>query len=354
MGEQRRQDYYPTLISVGDIDVVEKDIEVESRKNNLYVKTLRFKNGFNINGAQQIISALRAIKADIIHSHGYKGNILLGLYPRHLRKIPMISTLHGWTSTHIFSKMRLYEYIDVLSLSRIDSVIVVSNEMLHRSSLRIFGVHAKVIHNGISRLDFDSNYLKRIRPDIALACDGKLKILGLGRLSPGKGFDLLIQAVANLTSRGIACCLVIVGEGDERHRLAQLADQEGVADRVHMVGYVHDAFKMMPYFDVFALPSYTEGLPITILEAMQAGVPIVATTVGEVPEVLAHGGCGYLVPPGNSTALSEVIEKIHRNREDAHTKTVSACERVHSEYSVERMTDKYMHEYERLLKAEHR
>jgi glycosyltransferase involved in cell wall biosynthesis len=352
MGEQRRRDYYPNLISVGDINVAEKDIEVESRKNNLHVNTLRFKNGFNINGVRQIISAFRAIKANIIHSHGYKGNILLGFYPRHLRKIPMISTLHGWTSTHLFSKMRCYEYLDMLSLSRIDSVVVVSNAMLRRSSLRIFGIHPKVIHNGIPRLDFDGTYLKEIRSDIAYVCNNRFKILGLGRLSPGKGFDLLIKAAARLHSRGIDCCLVIVGEGDEKHRLTQIAAEEGVADRVHMIGYVHDAYKIMSSFDVFALPSYTEGLPITVLEAMQAGLPIVATTVGDVPEVLAQGECGYMVQPGNSTALSNAIEKIFRNRDDARAKAEAARQRVHSEYSVERMADKYMHEYRRLLEEQ--
>lgn len=119
-----------------------------------------------------------------------------------------------------------------------------------------------------------------------------------------------------------------------------------------MIGYVHDAYKMMPSFDAFALPSYTEGLPITILEAMQAGLPIAATTVGDVPEVLAQGVCGYLVQSGNSTALGNAIEKIFRNRNDARIKAEAARRRVHSEYSVERMTEKYIHEYQCLLEKQ--
>ena len=352
--EQQKRHSHPKLISIGDDGVPEKAIETESRKKNLDVIALRFKNGFNIHGTRQILSTLEMTKSDIIHSHGYKSDILLGLYPRHLRKIPMLSTLHGWTSTHFLSKMRLYEYISILSLTRIERVVAVSRITQDHQRLRMFGVKAAYIPNGIPTLDFDESHFSMLYPDLDDNIKNKFKILAVGRLSPEKGFDILIRALPRLNSRGIDCCLVIVGEGDERQRLAQLADQEGVANRVHMVGYVHDAYKMMPSFDVFALPSYTEGLPITILEAMQAGVPIVATTVGEVPEALAHGRCGHLVAPGDSASLSEIIEIIHRNRDGARMKAEAAKQRVHSEYSVERMTDKYMHEYERLLKAERR
>ncbi len=352
--EQQRRHSHPKLISIGDDGVPEKAIETESRKKNIDVIALRFKNGFNIHGTRQILSTLEATKSDIIHSHGYKGDILLGFYPRHLRKIPMLSTLHGWTSTRLFSKMRIYEFVAALSLTRIDRVVVVSRIMQDHPRLRMFGIKAAYIPNGIPALDFDKRYFPTLHTELTDTIKNKFKILAVGRLSPEKGFEVLIQALPRLNSRGIDCCLVIVGEGDEKYRLTQIAVEEGVADRVHMIGYVPDAYKMMPSFDVFALPSYTEGLPITVLEAMQAGVPIVATTVGEVPEVLAHGGCGYLIPPGNSAALSEALEIIYRNREDAHEKANAAKQRVHSEYSVERMTDKYMHEYERLLKAERR
>jgi len=352
--EQQKQNFHPKLLSIGDDGVSEKAIEIESRKKNLDVIALRFKNGFNIHGTRQILSTVHTVKSNIIHSHGYKGDILLGLYPRQLRKIPMLSTLHGWTSTRLFSKIRLYEYVATLSLTRIDRVVVVSRIMRDHPRLKLFGIEAIHIPNGIPTLDFNELHFPILYPELDDAIKKKFKILAVGRLSPEKGFEMLIQALPRLNSRGIDCCLVIVGEGDEKHRLTQIAEEEGVADRVHMIGYVPDAYKMMPSFDVFALPSYTEGLPITVLEAMQAGVPIIATTVGEVPEVLAHGGCGYLIPPGNSAALSEALEIIYRHQTDAHEKANAARQRVFSEYSVEQMTDKYMHEYERLLKTEHR
>jgi len=350
--EQLKRNFHPKLLSIGDDGVSEKVIEIESRKRNLDVIALRFKNGFNIHGTRQILSSVKAAKSNIIHSHGYKGDILLGLYPRQLRKIPMLSTLHGWTSTRIFSKMRLYEYAATLALTRIDRVVVVSGIMREHPRLRIFGIEVVHIPNGISTLAFDELYFPISYPELDAAIKNQLKILAVGRLSAEKGFEVVIQALSRLNSRGIDCCLVIVGEGDEKHRLTQIAAEEGVADRVHMIGYVHDAYKMMPSFDAFALPSYTEGLPITILEAMQAGLPIAATTVGDVPEVLAQGVCGYLVQPGNSTALSNAIEKIFRNRIDARIKAEAARRRVHSEYSVERMTEKYIHEYQCLLEKQ--
>lgn len=348
--EQRKQGFHPKLISIGDIGVSEKAIEIESARRKIDVKTLRFKNGFNINGASCILSCVEDINAHIIHSHGYKSNILLGLFPRHLRNIPMISTLHGWTSTRFFSKMKLYEYLDTLSLKKVNRVVVVSKTMQDHPYLKLFGIRAIVIPNGIPVLAFDESCVTALQPEIVAACKDKLKILAIGRLSPEKGFALLIQTIARLNSSGIDVCLVIIGEGNERSSLVELAERERIADQVHLIGYVPDAYRLIPFFDVFALSSYTEGLPITILEAMQGGVPIAATRVGEVPEVLDNGKCGFLVPPGNMPELAEAIETIFRNKQEAKARAEAARRRVLTEYSVERMTGRYLKEYSQLLK----
>lgn len=351
MEEQRKQAFRIKLISIGNAGVPEKVIETACSTRNLDAKPLRFKNRFNISSrASQILSSLKYLNTDIIHTHGYKSDILLGLFPQRLRKIPIVSTLHGWTSTRLFSKMRLYEYVETLFLKRIDRVVVVSRAMQSHPRLRMFGIHATVIPNGIPALNFDKQYFTSLYPEIAFACRDKVKILAMGRLSPEKGFEILIQAIARLNSRGIDTCLIVVGEGDERSNLLELAEKERIADQVHLMGYVPDAYRMIPFFDIFVLSSYTEGLPITILEAMQGGVPIVATTVGEVPDVLDYGRCGFLVPPGNMSELANAIETIHRINQEAKARAEAARLRVLSEYSVEKMTGRYLEEYDRLQK----
>jgi glycosyltransferase involved in cell wall biosynthesis len=168
-------------------------------------------------------------------------------------------------------------------------------------------------------------------------------------LSPEKGVDVLIKAVVSMVNRGYDVTLVIIGEGNERPRLTQLISNLNLSDRVFLIGYYDKAFCFLPYFDVFVLPSYTEGFPITLLEAMQAGTPIVATRVGEVPAVLDGGRFGRLVPPGDPEALAKGIEEVYSNRQEAKQRSVGAQERVLMEYGVEKMVQRYVDLYHTVI-----
>ena len=107
-----------------------------------------------------------------------------------------------------------------------------------------------------------------------------------------------------MKERGIDAGLVIIGDGNLKRKLTDYANERGVADKVLMPGYKRDACRFMPLFSVFAISSYTEGLPVTLLEAMRARVPVVATAVGGIPEVLEFGRAGLLVKPGNAQEAS--------------------------------------------------
>jgi glycosyltransferase involved in cell wall biosynthesis len=128
----------------------------------------------------------------------------------------------------------------------------------------------------------------------------------LGRLHEQKGFDVLIRAVAGLP--GIS--LVIVGDGPERQALERLAVDLGVADRVSMPGWTDDATSRLRSFDVLALPSRYEGLPLVLLEAMLGGVPVVASAVGGVPDAVRDDESGLLVPPDDVDALQGALSRM--------------------------------------------
>jgi glycosyltransferase involved in cell wall biosynthesis len=221
--------------------------------------------------------------------------------------------------------------------------------MLEHPHLKWLGIRSVVIPNGIPALEFEADAFKRECPEASQNCRDRFKIVSIGRLSPEKGCDLLIRAMARLTARGIDATLVVVGEGPEKEKLIRQVGEERVSDRVHFVGYRDRAYRYLPFFDVFALPSYTEGLPITLLEAMQARIPIVATSVGEVPEVLGGGKFGYLVQSGNHLEMADKIEGVYWGREKAETKALAAREKALTEYGVDKMANRYYELYKELL-----
>jgi glycosyltransferase involved in cell wall biosynthesis len=168
-------------------------------------------------------------------------------------------------------------------------------------------------------------------------------VLGtIGRLSAEKSFNHLIEAVRILTDEGVNLRAVIMGEGNERGRLEEMISKLHLTDRVLLPGYRAAGWRYMPLFDVFVLPSLTEGLPITILEAMMTAVPIVASSVGGIPELLQNGRYGILVPPGRSDQIADAIRTVIDFPAMAADRAAQARRFASTEYSSQRMAERYL------------
>jgi len=133
-----------------------------------------------------------------------------------------------------------------------------------------------------------------------------LVIGSLGRLTPQKGYDQLVRVLADLPGATV----VLVGDGPERSALQGLATELGVEDRLRITGWTADARSHLSRFDIFALPSLWEGMPLSILEAMHAGLPVVASAVGSVAEAVADGDTGYVVAPSDQLALKVCLTRL--------------------------------------------
>jgi glycosyltransferase involved in cell wall biosynthesis len=346
---QARTGHHPSLLSLGNTGVGQKAIESEASSRGVDTCALRFKNGFNIRGSLRIVEHAKTLNTKLVHSHGYKSDILLGILPRKRRDFPILSTLHGWTSTSVLSKMWLYESMQAIMLKRLDKVVAVSTSIEKRRRLKCLHVEPVIIHNGIPRLNFEGRSFSSEITHCSEQYRNGLRIISIGRLSAEKGFDVLIRAIAILVTKEINVGLALVGDGPELSALKQLAEDEKIGNRVFFPGYLDKAFRFIPDFHLFVLPSYTEGLPITLLEAMQAGVPIVATNVGEVPIVLGSGEFGRIVEPGDPMQLAQAVAEIWENMNEAKNKAGRAKTAAIRQFGTDRMAQQYDSLYEELI-----
>jgi glycosyltransferase involved in cell wall biosynthesis len=288
---------------------------------------------------REIAAFLKGNLADVLVTHGYKSN-LLGRPAARQAGIPIVSVSRGWTGENL--KVRCYEALDRFHLRFMDRVVCVSACQARRV-LRtgVNSANVRVIRNA-ARLrafdDVDPDGQSRLR---ALAGGEGPIVLAAGRLSPEKGFSVLVNAARHIHNRVPNARFVLFGEGVEGPRLESRIAQMELAGVFRLAGFCNDLDALIPWADVIALPSFTEGLPNVALEAGAAGVPVVATAVGGTPEVVLDGETGYLVPAGDDVALADRIIDVLANRDKARRFGSEAIRRMAGEFSFEAQARAY-------------
>ena len=354
--EQMALGLSPAIGSISTPECSERPIEAEARRRGIPVEEFHMRNGPNAKGALRIARFAARGGYSILHSHGYKGNILLGFLPRFLRRLPLVVTVHGWTSASKTSRLKAYEYADRASLRFADCVVYVSRGLPGAGVVgREHRGRVRVIENGIPPMrevgGGTSGADKTVEASVGKFCKEGFAVGSIGRLSAEKRYEDLIEAVGILVNQGLAVRLVIIGEGPERRRLENLAQRLGIREKVRLPGYIETARRCMRFFDVYAISSMREGLPITALEAMQSRVPIVSTAVGGVVDVLDRGGAGLLVSPRKPMELAQALKVIREDTGMAKKLAESAFERVNVRYSRKRMAGEYREVYNMVSKG---
>jgi glycosyltransferase involved in cell wall biosynthesis len=325
-GEQQQLGLEPVLISIGTPASGEKPIEREAVARGIPLECFRMRPGPNFTGALEILRFARRTGSDLFHTHGYKANILFGLLPRGMRRLPVVATVHGWTCLSGWNRMRLYEWL--LRSCPEEKVVVISNGL--------------------------APHVREETPDPAIMqfIHGGTTIGAVGRLSPEKGFNVLLEAFWQLACNDPQVRLLILGEGQERSRLEEIIRNKGLGGRVLIPGYRPVAGRYIASFSVFVLPSLSEGLPLVLLEAQQAQVPIVASRVGGVPEVLDQGAAGILVSAGEPEELSKAIRRVLEDKDSAGRRANRGVFLFKSRYTARAMALKYFEVYKGLPPAE--
>ena len=294
----------------------------------------------------EIRDLVARIKPDIVHAHGYKADIYVYLALRRLR-IPLVSTCHTWYDNNL--TLSLYGSADRVVLRRFARVIAVSSEVKQR--LLKAGVRPQniaQIQNGIDLRPFD-NVSPSLREALAV---GDAPVIGLvGRLSTEKGVDIFLRAAARVLPDFPRARFVVIGEGPDRHELESLIDELGIRQNVTMVGRRNDMPAVYASFDLMVSASRKEGLPIALLEGMASGLPLVATSAGEIPAIVQHGMTGLLVPAEDADLLASAITELLQDPDRRRQFGAAGRQRIETEFSAQRMTADYLRAYQAVLRG---
>ncbi len=188
-------------------------------------------------------------------------------------------------------------------------------------------------------------------PTVQSTPERPLQLVYIGRVAREKGLYETMQGMRLAHELGVDARLIVAGSGPEEPRLRRYAQALGIAPRVCFVGPIFgtDKVKLLFGADVMVLPSYSEGLPYALLESMAAGVPVIATPVGAIPDVVSDGIHGYLVPPRDGKAIAEALAMLSGDREKIAWMSRACRRRVRAAFSIERLAQEFSCHYARLL-----
>lgn len=287
----------------------------------------------------RVVPALRRaaarVEPDLIVTHQVKSHLLLKL-SRLWRRSPWVAFHHGYTRT--MARVRVYNQMNRLSLPYADRVITVCGAFA--GELTKAGVRAERIlvqHNSIRpEKAAGPEEAEALRARLGVSGEERV-VLAVGRLSAEKAHADLLSAFRLLpeAAPGVKVKLVIVGDGPERVRLEEAAAAHDLSDKVLFVGQISDVSPYYAAADVLALPSHTEGSPYVLLEAMAAGLPVVATAVGGVPEMVADEESALLVPARDPRAMAAALARVLTDGRLARGLAANASALVTTRYSPE-------------------
>jgi glycosyltransferase involved in cell wall biosynthesis len=295
---------------------------------------------------------LRREGVGLIHAHQY-GPFFYALAARLLyRRPPVLFTEHG--RDHPDHPRRKRIVVNQLLLRRRDRVVGVG-EAVRQALIHNEGIPAgrvEVLYNGVDLSPFGRPCADRaaLRREVG-AEDGDFVIFQVARLDRLKDHATAVRALARLVPRLPRARLVLVGEGPERGPIEELVRRDGLGAHVRLLGLRKDVARLLPAADLFLLTSVTEGIPLTVIEAMGAGLPVVATRVGGMTEVVEDGGTGLLAPAGDDGALAEQVLRLAQGPALREEMGRLGRARAAELFSEERMLDGYVRLYREMLGA---
>ena len=301
---------------------------------------------FDVPNFLALASAIRRWRAAVFHAHLHWP--LAGKYGIAAAAAARVPAIVATAQLHV--ELGTTGFVDLqhsLMTSVVDRYIAVSEDVAGHLRRR-FSVPASRIVVVPNAVDVDEIDAAAGTPVADWPVGpGRRTALALARLEPEKGLDVLLEAARLVPELDV----VIAGTGSIRGALEATAARLGISSRVHFLGYRSDPAALLSCADLFVLPSRVEGFPLSVLEAMAAGVPVVATNIGGTREAVEHEQTGLLVPPNDPVALAAAMRRVIGQPEEAARRASVARDRVRSELSTSAIATRVMTVYESVLRA---
>lgn len=309
---------------------------IHTRKIAAYQRDVHL--GSEVRALFELYRYIRTERPQILHVNSSKGG--LALLAGFLLRVPKrVFTVHGWAwnEERPFYQKILIWCVYYLTLLLATDVIVVSHQAHRSARFPFLGRRMRVIWNGIDACTLltKDEARRRLLPEAR----GTFWVGVVAELHPIKGLPTIIEAYEHFVPDLPKSELVIIGEGQERAKLERQIALEGVSGTAHLCGYVENAASYLKAFDVLVLASRSENLPYALLEAGMAGVPVVATNVGGIPEIVTDGESGLLVPYGDRGALTHALSYLAQHPEERGAFASALHEHVRTFFTLERMVN---------------
>lgn len=330
-------------------DHVQLAFQAKLKSNKVTVTTFRCAGMLDISSLKTIKHFMSKHQIDILHTHGYKADIYaLTIKKLYSTRFFLIASVHNWMIGTMREK--IYKTLDKFVLKYFDHIITVSREIESELTYsRICDHRLHYIPNGIN-VDSCLSGLCRPAARLELGISDDTYAIGcVASLTYEKAHEHLIEAISILALEFPAINAVLVGEGSRRAFLEDIAKSLNVADKIVFLGYRHDVRQLYAAFDLFTLVSRTEGLPMALLEAMASGIPVVASSVGAIPELIGTNERGLLVKPCNVNEIVKAIKWHILNHEASKLLAVKGQELIKISYSSDHMCLAYENLYEYAL-----
>ena len=292
---------------------------------------------------------LRAYQPDLVHSHLARATIACSLAVPLVGPVPLVATCHNLSD---WQERRHHpvRWLARAALHRCDAVLAVSEAVRRAIAAQdgALGRRTQVLLNGTDLSAFASvRGMRAAAREVLGYAPGSFVVGAVARLDPRKGLDRLLAAASAALHRVPGLEVLIVGDGAERARLVAQSHELGLYTRARFVGEQSDVRPYLAALDLFVAPSRSEGLGIALVEALAAGVPVAGAEVGGIPEVLAAGSAGWLVP-GGTEAWTEAIVRAARGPAELDRLSLAGVSRA-AEFSIERTREQLAAIYSGLL-----
>jgi sugar transferase (PEP-CTERM/EpsH1 system associated) len=325
------------------------NLQNEFEASGIPVHIIRKKAGIDLGAPLKLARLFKERRIDIAHTQN-RSSWLYAVIAARITRVFLVHTVHSnvdFKNPHPRRWMILQRYLAKFT----DQIIAVSNSNAGflTEKQNIPDRKIRVIYNGIIPELYDRPCDTKLKKQELSIGEGDLIIGNVARFSPPKDHETLIRAFKSISQTIPSARLLLVGDGPLENTIRGLVNALDLNAKVKFLGSRRDIPELLKIFDVFTLSSFREGFSVAILEAMAAGLPVVATNVAGNPEAVINEETGLIVPPKNPEALARAICRLLLNGEEARRMGEKGRKRVKEHFSLEKMVKEYEDVYDSLM-----